>query len=141
MRMCVIDDDRLFSEPLLWCLEQEGWAVTWHRNVDDFLDEQGRLKGERPDCIILDMMMPRGNRYSATETDCGRSTGLRVLQDIAQSGLYIPTIVVTVRCDLDLVDLSKRYASCVKAILAKPVTPTRILKCLERIFPDRKTKG
>jgi CheY-like chemotaxis protein len=135
MRILVIDDDRVFTEPLLWALGDEGWAVELRRSVDDIFDEHGNVRGERPDCIILDVMMPWGRKYSPEDTNHGKSTGLRILQDIYKAEADIPLIVVTVRSDLNVVDLREKYCKSVKAVLVKPAMPSEVLRVLSEIFP------
>ena len=135
MRILVIDDDKYFTEPLVWCLEQEGWSVTLHKSVDDVFDAEGRLRGGTPDCIVLDIMMPWGSKYSGEDTHNGKDTGLRLLQDVVRQNPNIPIIIITVRPDLTLIDLKNKYGSCIKDILTKPIAPTVVLESLEYIFP------
>ena len=132
MRVLVIDDDKVFAKPLLWQLEQDGYKVTCCESVGDVLDKEGVLKVPRPDCILLDIMMPRGDRYGKRETDSGRDTGLKLLKDIQEKEPDIPVIVVTVRNDLSLHELQENYGDNIKAILVKPVTPTQVVDTLRR---------
>jgi len=38
MRILVIDDDRMFTEPLLWRLRHEGFEVVYASRVEEALD-------------------------------------------------------------------------------------------------------
>ena len=69
MRILVIDDDKVFIEPLLWDLVEEGYEVTHCKSVDEVLDSQRKLKVSVPDLILLDIMMPRGEMYSKRESE------------------------------------------------------------------------
>ncbi len=201
MKILVIDDDRLFTEPLVWRLEREGHDVTYCQSVDEVLDGWFELTGRslealahsglsdaalgtlrriafertptrerlrerladvlsraeideyttpiekhaqhsalapRPDLIILDLMMPRGTRYSKEETDGGRGTGMRLLGDILKRIDRVPVIVLTVRNDADVqMGLQKRHAEVVKKILTKPTTPSQVILVVEELFEGK----
>ena len=190
MRILVVDDDRVFTEPLVWRLQQEGHDVVYCQTVSEALDgwfeltEQSleSLRGEglpnavfsrfggvtglrcrtmetlaaritgllgsedvtlymakierfahqdplvpKPDCIVLDLMMPRDVRYTKRETDSGRSTGMAVLRDILKRTGSVPVVVMTVRAEPEChIEVRKRFKE-VKPILVKPVTPTEVL--------------
>lgn len=132
MKILVIDDDKVFVEPLMWALNEHGYEAEYCKSVDDVLDEEGKVKISRPDCIILDILMPRGSRYSKRETDGGRSTGLKLLEDIQKKYSKIPVIVVTVCQNLNIIDLKKKFGEAVKKVLVKPVTPTDVINAIKR---------
>ena len=140
MKVVIIDDDKVFTEPLVWCLVQEGWAVTLRRSVDEVFDENGNLKGGKPDCVILDIMMPWGAKYSSEETANGKQTGLRLLEEIARVEPSLPIIIITVREDLRTPDLKERFGAQVEEVLVKPVVPTKVLDVLELVFPGTYTR-
>ena len=135
MKILLIDDDRFFTEPLLWRLRQEEYHVTFCQSVDDVFDAEGNLRVSAPDCIILDIMMPRSNRYSKEETASGKDTGLRLLVDIQKKLPKVPVIVVTVRSDVGLSRLQQRFGRSMKTVLVKPVTPTQVLEAIRTLFP------
>jgi len=132
MKILLIDDDKVFSEPLVWRLNHEKYEVTYCQSIEDVLDKDGKMKVPQPDCILLDIMMPRG-RYSKSETAAGKDTGLKLLPDIYKKCPNIPIIVVTARGDLDIAELQEKYGDNIKAILVKPVTPTEVVEMLEEI--------
>ena len=133
MRILVIDDDKLLTEPLLWRLNQEGHKVTHCQSISDVLDEAGRAKVSEPDCIILDILMPRGDRYSKIETRAGRDTGLKLLGDMRKQWPLVPVIIVSVRRDLNLDDIRDKYGNNVKEVLLKPVTPTEVINEIKKL--------
>ncbi len=55
-RILIVDDDRDYGDALRIVLENQGYAVTHVLNIRD---GQQALTGERPDLIILDVMMDR----------------------------------------------------------------------------------
>lgn len=198
MRVLVIDEDRAFTQPLLWRLAKEGHKVVYCQTVDEAISGWHELDAEaigslkqvgvpdvileavesalgrrfasrarfmkyladvlsdeqrashagkiaesaqklafvpRPDCILLDIMMPRGEQYSKRETDAGRDTGIVMLRDIERLAPGVPVIVITVRDDDEL--RSKLAAhECVRSVLVKPVTPSEVVAVLAEIVPS-----
>ena len=135
MRILVIDDDRLYTEPLIWRLEREGYDVVYCQTADEVLDDEGSGALEpKPDCILLDMMMGRGDRYTKKETDSGGHTGMVILRDIERRIGKVPVIVLTVRNEEDFhLELRKRFDT-IRRILVKPVTPTQVVSTLASVF-------
>lgn len=139
MRILLIDDDKVYSEPLVWQLGQEGYDVTYCQSIEDVLDEKGKMRLPKPDCILLDIMMPSGDRYNKRETDAGKDTGSRLLEDLQREVLNTPVIIITIRTDLDEDEVRKRFKS-VKKVLVKPVTPTEVAEVIKNVCP-KKTEG
>jgi DNA-binding response OmpR family regulator len=57
-RILVVDDDRMVRTAVGRVLEEEGYAVSYAVDGNDAL---GKLEGDRPDAILLDVMMPGMN--------------------------------------------------------------------------------
>lgn len=81
--LLLADDDQSLSELLQQYLQQEGYRVDCVSRGDEIA---AQLRQANYDLLILDIMMP------------GRQ-GLEVLQDLRQSGTYIPVIMLTARGD------------------------------------------
>ena len=199
MRILVIDDDRVFTEPLIWSLKREGYEVAYCQRVSEVLNgwfeiyEESMIKlnekgvplffikelemmveerfdteeefgtylketigmkwleeyeslifeearrnalDPKPDCVILDIMMPRGRYYSREEVGVSRMTGIRLLEDIVRRIGEITTILITVRNEPELhKKLTEQYAGIVKEILVKPVRPSTVIEKLKEVFP------
>ena len=133
MNILLIDDDKYFIEPLLWELNEQGYNVTYCKSVNDVLDGQGNLKVSKHDCILLDIMMPRGDMYTKRESDAGKDTGLRVLEDIYKQEPNIPIIIVTVRKDLNKTKLQREFGS-IKEVICKPVAPSEVVDTIRKIL-------
>lgn len=138
MKVVVIDDDKVFVEPLLWRLQDEGHEVVHIRSVNHALTVFSSAIKRIPDCILLDIMMPRGNAYSEVETNGGRETGLRLLADIwrKERNRKIPVIITTVRQDLNIAELQKEFGESIKGVVVKPTTPTEIINRLKELFSE-----
>ncbi len=57
LRVVVVDDNEALRENLAECLEAEGHLVSQARDGQDALDLLSRA--ERPDVVVLDLVMPR----------------------------------------------------------------------------------
>jgi CheY-like chemotaxis protein len=89
----------------------------------------------RPDCMLLDMMMPVQNIYSLRETEDGKRTGMRILGDEDLRGRMqnVPVVVVTIDRSMVLSDSLRQAFPQVRWILHKPVLATDVLPILKVI--------
>ncbi|MFA6078848.1 MAG: response regulator [Candidatus Omnitrophota bacterium] len=78
-KVLVVDDEVDFVELIQMRLKSEGYEVITANNGRDALE---RIKADKPDAIILDIMMP--------ELD-----GLSVLKEVRQKDKRIPIFIVT----------------------------------------------
>ena len=95
-RILMIDDDRLPMEYYIRSLERNDFDVKYFTRPDDafrYLDE------EKPhlDSIILDIMLPPGEKYKDEQTDQGLRTGILLVKDFHGYADYsnTPVIVLT----------------------------------------------
>jgi len=104
-RVLIVDD-----EALLRAMMQDGLEAAGHQVV---LADSGRIalemaKIDRPDCILLDIMMPEMDGYET----CAR---LKADADLAP----IPVILVSATADLRVVDRAEQVGAA--GVLPKPV--------------------
>lgn len=64
-RILVVDDDAFIRRPLLYILEEEGFAATAAVDGDDCL---ARLDDAAPDLVLLDVMMPGRDGFAVCRT-------------------------------------------------------------------------
>jgi FixJ family two-component response regulator len=81
--IAVLDDDPAIRRGLVRLLKAEGMVASSHATGDELFEA---LALELPDCLILDFQMPR-------------VSGLDVLNRLRQSGVGIPTIILTAHQD------------------------------------------
>ena len=81
MRILVVDDDRAVRESLRRSLQFNGYAVELAEDGQQALDAVTR---QRPDAMVLDMMMPRVD-------------GLEVCRRLRSTGDDLPVLVLTAR--------------------------------------------
>lgn len=81
MRILVVDDDRAVRESLRRSLSFNGYAVEL---AEDGVEALEAITNERPDAVILDVMMPRLD-------------GLEVCRQLRSTGDDLPILVLTAR--------------------------------------------
>src|SRR2546430_9071550 len=117
-RILLVDDDKDQRERLRVWLEGEQWAVQETANGREALT---RLQAEKPDVILLDLMMP--------EMD-----GFAVVAALQKEPRWrdIPVIVITAR-DLDAKD-RERLNSGVQSVLVKETfRPAELVERIRRL--------
>jgi signal transduction histidine kinase/CheY-like chemotaxis protein/HAMP domain-containing protein len=121
-RILLVDDDKDQRERLRGWLEGEQWAVQETANGREALT---RLQAEKPDVILLDLMMP--------EMD-----GFAVVASLQKEPRWrdIPVIVITAR-DLDAKD-RERLNSGVQSVLVKETfRPAELVERIRRLVPSK----
>ncbi|MHA3019593.1 response regulator transcription factor [Mycobacterium sp. BMJ-28] len=81
MRILVVDDDRAVRESLRRSLSFNGYSVELAQDGVEALD---RISSDRPDALVLDVMMPRLD-------------GLEVCRHLRSTGDDLPILVLTAR--------------------------------------------
>lgn len=111
-KIMIVDDERDIVLILKMALEKAGYDVV---EAYDGLEALEKVKGEKPDLILLDIMMPRMD---------GHSVNLKLKEDPETAG--IPVIVITGRGHLKEL-LQVRDEVRIAAYLEKPFTVSMLL--------------
>ena len=90
----LIDDDILPMKYYLHAFEKSGFKTVQHTNPDEALEfiqkNEGYISG-----IILDIMMPTGDKYNKSDANQGLTTGILLFKDIKKQYPKIPIIIFT----------------------------------------------
>ena len=115
-RILVVDDERDFVEMIKFRLEANGYEV-----IAAFDGIQGMMvaKREKPDLIILDVMMPAGGGYLVCER-----------LKLSSFTWSIPVIFLTAKSRPE--DEAKAYEVGAKYYLTKPYEPEVLLDTIKR---------
>lgn len=116
-RILVCDDDPLILRLLEVNLELEGYDVLSAHHGAEAVEI---AVAERPDLVILDIMMPKMNGYEACEALKGRDE----TRDI-------PVVFLSAKAQLSDVERGKECG--VSEYLTKPFDPTDLLDVIERL--------
>ncbi len=117
-KILVVDDERHIVRLVQVNLEKHGYEVT---TAYDGVEALEKVASDRPDMIVLDVMMPRMNGFDV----------LKKLQaDPATQD--IPVIMLTAKAQD--ADIFKGWSSGVSSYLTKPFNPMELLTFVQRIF-------
>ncbi|GEO43339.1 hypothetical protein SAE02_74870 [Skermanella aerolata] len=114
----VADDEPEFVESLVPVLRSAGYRV---HSASDGQEALHRASSTPIDCLILDACMPL-------------LSGLEVYLRLSDSGLQIPTIMVT---GLTGGEEAQRLGTLADRVLGKPFNPAALLRLLDELMPHR----
>ena len=114
----VIDDDPSIRMLVQDVLEVEGYTI---RLAEDGFAGLRAIEAQRPDCVVLDVMMPGMDGHA-------------VLQRIraADGGPDLPVVMLTAAADD--AQAWKAWTEGVDYFLAKPFDPSELLRYLDYLF-------
>ena len=117
-KILVIDDDPSIRMLVCDVLEVEGYEV---RTAEDGFAGLRAIDAERPDCVVLDVMMPGLDGHA-------------VLQRIraADGGPDLPVVMLTAAADD--AQAWRAWTEGVDYFLAKPFDPEELLRYLDYLF-------
>lgn len=116
----IVEDEPSIVTPLKFLMEQEGCSV---QIVSDGAKVMPAITAQRPDLILLDVMLPSRNGYDLCQAIRERPEG----NDIA-------IIMLTVKGRE--VDIEKGYAMGADAYITKPFAVADVVATARRYLPD-----
>lgn len=117
-KILIADDDPVIVKLLQVNLEMEGYEVVAAQDGQDAVEKAAR---ERPDLVILDIMMPRMDGWTAREALL-RTPGVE----------DTPVIFLSARAQQ--ADLRKGYEAGVAEYVTKPFDPIALLDIVQRVL-------
>ncbi|MFP5218503.1 MAG: PleD family two-component system response regulator [Actinomycetes bacterium] len=120
-RILVVDDEPTVRALVRDVLEEEGHEVTL---AEDGFAALRRVEQQRPDCVVLDVMMPGID-------------GHQVLQRLRSSarGADLPVVMLTAAADDT--HAWQAWSEGVDYFLPKPFEPLELLRFLDHLFESR----
>jgi len=122
-KILVVDDDPAVRRLVRDVLEIEGYAVD---TVEDGVLALLHVAGDRPDCVVLDVMMPGLDGHAV----------LARLRESDQGPGLLPVVMLTAAADD--AQAWQAWTGGVDYFLAKPFDPSELLRFLDHLF-DRPT--
>ncbi|MBI4840297.1 MAG: response regulator [candidate division NC10 bacterium] len=113
-KILVVDDEALLRAMLQDALEEAGYAVVVAENGRDGI---ASAKAHRPDCILLDVMMPGLDGYETC-------AAIKADPDLAA----IPVVLISATTDLRVVDRAEQVGAA--EVLPKPVPLEQLQQAL-----------
>ncbi|MFH1783782.1 MAG: response regulator [bacterium] len=120
-KILVVDDDPFIQNLVVYNLEQEGYTVIQADNGMDALD---KAKREKPDLIVLDIMLPKMDGYKVS----------RILK-FDKKYKEIPVLMLTAKAQE--VDKETGMETGADLYMTKPFEPEALLKRVRELL-DRK---
>lgn len=117
-RILVVDDEKHIVRLVQLNLERAGYEVI---TAYDGLEALEKVRSERPDMIVLDVMMPRMDGFETLQR-------LRANPETSE----IPVIMLTAKSQEQ--DIFKGWQSGADCYLTKPFNPMELLTFVRRIF-------
>jgi DNA-binding response OmpR family regulator len=119
-QILVVDDDPTIRQLLTDVLEMDGHEV---RTAEDGLAAVSAFEVLRPDCVVLDVMMPGLDGYGV----------LRIIR--GKDGDTAPVIMLTAAADRE--SAARAWADGANYYLAKPFAADEILYLIRGLLRDR----
>ncbi len=123
-RIVLAEDEPQIARLVEFKLKKEGYQVTWKENGEEALKA---IKEEKPDLILLDIMMPVMDGYEVLR---------QVKED--ESLKDIPVIMLTARAQER--DVVKGIGSGAEDYITKPFHPAELLARVKRILGREEEK-
>ena len=117
-KILLVDDDKAVVETVKFLLQTEGYSVVTASDGEEGLE---KAKKERPDLILLDILMPKVNGFSACRA---------IKSDETLKGSYV--IMLTGKGQE--VDKEMGYKEGADEFLTKPFSPMEIVAKVRRIL-------
>src|SRR4051794_40940685 len=102
-RVSIVDDDPSVLQALRRTLRVRSFECRTYASAEEFLES---IAAGLPDCLILDLQMPR-------------MTGLELHQHLMDTGIEIPTILITAHADARVQERCRGMG--IMAMLTKPL--------------------
>jgi FixJ family two-component response regulator len=118
--IAIVDDDPAVLKALSRLLRSHAFRARTYGSGREFL---AALPAGVPDCLIVDLQMPEMN-------------GLELQQHLVDSGVRIPTILITAHADVALPDQAGLVAS-----LRKPLQEKALLDAIDKAVGDSRSVG
>lgn len=120
-RILVVDDERHIVRLVQVNLERQGYEVVTAYDGVECLE---KAKADKPDLIVLDIMMPRMDGFEA----------LQRLKTDSETN-HIPVIMLTARAQDR--DVLQGYQYGADLYLTKPFSPLELISLVKRIFESQ----
>lgn len=106
----VVDDEPALLRLMEYLLHRQGYRILTAANGEDALE---LVRTERPDLVVLDVMMPRMDGYEV-------AAAIRHDREIAST----PIVILTAKAQDQ--DIERGLAAAVDAYITKPFEPARL---------------
>lgn len=121
----IVDDDPALRDALCMLLESVSIRAVAFSNAMDLLNSGG-LQQARPACLLVDVRLPG-------------ISGLILLERLQESGIRIPTIMITAYGDIPMAVRAMKLGAV--DFLSKPLNPQAVLDLVQKTLSDTEARG
>jgi two-component system alkaline phosphatase synthesis response regulator PhoP len=121
-KIMVVDDEPYIARVIKFKLEQEGYSVI---SANDGQSGLQKIKEEKPDMVLLDVMMPGLSGYEVCQ---------KIKQDAELAG--IPVVILTAKGQER--DREQGLTMGASDYITKPFSPNRLLELVKNMIGDAK---
>lgn len=121
-KIMVVDDEPYIARVIKFKLEQEGYTVI---SANDGQSGLQKIKEEKPDLVLLDVMMPGLSGYEVCQ---------RIKEDAELAG--IPVVILTAKGQER--DREQGLTMGASDYITKPFSPNRLLELVKSMIGDAK---
>jgi len=121
-KIMVVDDEPYIARVIKFKLEQEGYTVI---SANDGQSGLQKIKEEKPDMVLLDVMMPGLSGYEVCQ---------KIKEDAELAG--IPVVILTAKGQER--DREQGLTMGASDYITKPFSPNRLLELVKNMIGDAK---
>ncbi|HAD81916.1 MAG: hypothetical protein A2509_02800 [Candidatus Edwardsbacteria bacterium RIFOXYD12_FULL_50_11] len=121
-KIMVVDDEPYIARVIKFKLEQEGYTVI---SANDGQSGLQKIKEEKPDMVLLDVMMPGLSGYEVCQ---------KIREDAELAG--IPVVILTAKGQER--DREQGLSMGASDYITKPFSPNRLLELVKSMIGDAK---
>jgi two-component system alkaline phosphatase synthesis response regulator PhoP len=121
-KIMVVDDEPYIARVIKFKLEQEGYTVI---SANDGITGLNKIKEEKPDLVLLDVMMPGMSGYEVCQ---------KIKGDAELAG--IPVVILTAKGQER--DREQGFSMGASDYITKPFSPNRLLELVKSIIGEAK---
>jgi two-component system alkaline phosphatase synthesis response regulator PhoP len=121
-KIMVVDDEPYIARVIKFKLEQEGYTVI---SANDGITGLTKIKEEKPDMVLLDVMMPGMSGYEVCQ---------KIKGDAELAG--IPVVILTAKGQER--DREQGFSMGASDYITKPFSPNRLLELVKSIIGEAK---
>lgn len=121
-KIMVVDDEPYIARVIKFKLEQEGYIVI---SANDGITGLNKIREEKPDLVLLDVMMPGMTGYEVCQ---------KIKGDAELAG--IPVVILTAKGQER--DREQGFSMGASDYITKPFSPNRLLELVKSIIGEAK---
>src|SRR5438552_1263795 len=131
----IVDDESLHASFYELALKRKQFTVIRATSVEEGLE---RVVADRPDVVVVDIMMPPGKLYENAQHFEGLRTGVYLIQDIQRLSPESTIVVATVVKNPETLDMLREMLPAAQVVLKREYDPPKLADLVEKLLASRR---